>query len=87
MRKALVLALVSAYIGIAVFETCTNNNDCSNTTQCDSVTEVQCTNGTCTCELREGFCDSRGDCLNMQNWFCPAELRHCIDQHCRCRFM
>ncbi|XP_062590112.1 serine protease inhibitor Cvsi-2-like [Saccostrea cucullata] len=86
MKTVLVcaIAVFAVFLGLVFSETCTTSSECVSI-QCDSVTTVQCTNGTCTCELVDGYCDSRDDCLNIENWFCPADFRHCIDQRCRCR--
>ncbi|XP_078331684.1 serine protease inhibitor Cvsi-2-like [Crassostrea virginica] len=84
MKVSIAIALF-ALLGLAASETCSNADGCQ-TTMCDNVSEVQCVNGQCTCELRDGYCDTLQDCLDAQNWFCPAEFRHCVDNRCRCRF-
>ncbi|XP_062590111.1 serine protease inhibitor Cvsi-2-like [Saccostrea cucullata] len=79
----LFLLLCCALVGYAWCETCTTPDSCT-TTHCDEFSHVVCSQGTCTCELREGRCDSKADCEAMVNWFCPLHRRHCVDNRCRC---
>uniref|UniRef100_A0A8W8NPX3 EB domain-containing protein n=2 Tax=Magallana gigas TaxID=29159 RepID=A0A8W8NPX3_MAGGI len=74
---------ICSLIGLVCSETCTEVSGCVST-QCDEFSHVVCANGQCTCELREGRCDSKADCDAMTDWLCPPHRRHCIDNRCRC---